>query len=586
MRVGVVKMKGALRLTILFLILCSTLFAEDMVAVNSVDGRDVLSAVYYANVKDLPVRFMAVPGGNAEVLAAKVGTDHSVLLIESETAPVSKFVKTTLENKGNTVEVYTSSDGGDTNLEFAKRSGADSFIIVDSAYSDSALSVLPFAALEDSYVLLADKNNIGDIVPIVSGKKVTIFGYVDSEVKDALSATDPSQIGEGEDKFEDNLEIVEMTLNKHGMKRAIATDGSVLEDAITRGDAPVILVGRMVPDNTYEFIKDKVAAGKLSGLVLVGGDLTYSLYDMRERIHNDLEAQGNTNRLGITIKFAQSLPGSGGSVMGLDTFRLPAYKPNLEISELSYNEKSKRVMLSVKNAGDGAAYFTSEVQVKVDGNDYSLLGNPDTTLIERGASSAQEFDIDLSSVDEGEITADAVIRYGSSPRALEDFISSSGPLASISYVDESDVEIKGASYDSDKNVFTISVRNKKDSPAYALIKLEAKVDGQKTTLSGSSERQIDANAIYVEEIPVELSESDIEDNNKVKVMVQYGGRAGFLSKVEEKMVDLQSGSEAENGDNLALLGLGIAGGLGMLVLGAIVIVIIIALFIFFKGKKK
>jgi hypothetical protein len=580
-------MKSALRIVILILLLCNTLIAEDMVVVNSVDGRDVLSAVYYANVKDLPVRFMAVPGGSADVLAAKVGTNHSVLLIESEQMPVSKFVKNTLENNGNQVEIYPSANGGQTNLELAKKSGADSFILVDSAYSDSALSVLSYAALNDAYVLLIDKNNVNDIIPIVSGHDITIFGYVDSEVKDALSSTNPRQIGNGKDKFQDNIDIVKLTMSEHGKKRAIATDGTVLEDAITRGDSPILLVGRVIPDNTYDFIKNQVASGSLTGLVLVGGDLTYSLYDMRERIHTELEAQGNTNRLGITIKFAQSLPGSGGSVMGLDTFSLPAYKPKLEITELSYNQHSKRVMLSIKNTGDGAAYFTSEVRVKVDGSDHSLLGNPDATLIERGASSAQEFDVDLSTISEGDISADAVIRYGSSPKALEDFISSSGPLASISYVDESDVQIRGASYDGEKKAFKISVKNNKDSPAYVMIKLEAKVDGDSTILSGSQERVLDANAIYVEEIPIELSESDIEDNKKVKVMVQYGGRAGFLTKTKEKTVDLQSGSSPSEGDDsMALLGLGIAGGLGILVLGAIVIVVVIALFLYFKGKKR
>jgi hypothetical protein len=139
--------------------LISFSFAEDMVAINSMDGRDVLSGIFYANAMGIPVRFMPVPGGNSDVFAAKVGGNHDILLIEGS-LPVSNFVENALRNGNNTVTVYASGNGAATNLDLAVKSGAQSFIIVDSAYSDSALSVLAYAARTKAYVLLADKDNI------------------------------------------------------------------------------------------------------------------------------------------------------------------------------------------------------------------------------------------------------------------------------------------------------------------------------------------------------------------------------------------------------------------------------------------
>jgi hypothetical protein len=196
-----------MQIAFILLALLVAAHAEDMVSINSMDGRDVLSGIFYANVKGLPVNFMPSQGGNADIFSAKAGSGHDILLIQSSSNPVSGFVESDLKAKNNSVEVYASGDGGATNLALAKRSGATRFIVVDSAYSDSALSVLPYAKLTKSYVLLANKDNAAQVRDLVAGKPVTIFGLVDKAVSDALSPYNPQIIGKGEDKYEDNVEI-------------------------------------------------------------------------------------------------------------------------------------------------------------------------------------------------------------------------------------------------------------------------------------------------------------------------------------------------------------------------------------------
>ena len=191
--------KAAALVALFFLLSLS--HAENYVAINSVDGRDVLSGIFYANVKGYTVRFMPVPGGSSDIFASKVGSGHSILLLQSSTNPVSGFVESELRTAGNQVEIYSSSDGGDTNLELAKRSGAESFIVVDSAFSEGAISVLPYASQTKSYVLLADRTNVDKVKAIVAGKKLTIYGFVDKQVKDALSQFSPAYIVKGEDKY-------------------------------------------------------------------------------------------------------------------------------------------------------------------------------------------------------------------------------------------------------------------------------------------------------------------------------------------------------------------------------------------------
>src|SRR3989344_2443603 len=133
--------------TFAVLLLVALSYAEDFVAVNSNDGRDVFSGIFYANVLGYTVRFMPT-GGSSETFAAKVGSGKEILIIQSSTSAISGLAESDLRAKGNSVEVLSSQDAGKTNIELAKKSGASQFIIEDSAFSDSAISVMPYAAMK------------------------------------------------------------------------------------------------------------------------------------------------------------------------------------------------------------------------------------------------------------------------------------------------------------------------------------------------------------------------------------------------------------------------------------------------------
>ena len=131
---------------LLLLGLAGQLFGYDAVIINSADGRDVLSGVFYANAVGIPAYFLTSGGGGLDTLIAKVGENRSVFLIQSRDAPLSAFLQAELLQGGNTLYTYTSTDGGLPNLDMARKSGASTFVVVDTAYSDGALSALPFAA--------------------------------------------------------------------------------------------------------------------------------------------------------------------------------------------------------------------------------------------------------------------------------------------------------------------------------------------------------------------------------------------------------------------------------------------------------
>jgi hypothetical protein len=556
------------KIAIFMLLLFLTAFAEDYVVVNSMDGRDVLSGVFYANVKDLPVKFMPVTA-ESSIFAKKIGSNHDILLIQGA-KPASTFIGTELQNRNNSLTLYSSADGGATNLDLANKSGAKKFIIVDSAYSDSALSVLPYAAMTDAYVILANRNNIGKVKDIVKdAENITIYGLVDSDVKKGLAAYNPQIIGKGEDKFEDNVIIVNKTMSEFSLPSLIMIDGASLEEGVAEGKQPILLSGKLTPQPTYNFIKTKVRNDELKSVLLIGNDLVVPAYDLRDNIEKDFEKEGLNKTFGIMVKFAQVVPSAGTGVLVLDTFTMPAYKPDLEIKEIVYNNKTRKLMASVENIGEGAAYYTMEIRVKVDGSDYQIFGTNATTLIERGNQDGSEYSLDLSSVAEGNVTAVALVKYGSSKKSLETFVSKQGPLTTISYSDTSNVTVQSAKYDRDRGSVMVTMKNSDNETAYAFSKIRLLLAGSPTNVSSAAIRTISAGSLIVEEFPLDLSDSDLEENQNITVFVDYGGRKGFLVKHAAYIVSLED-----------------TGGFPLLLLvGIIALVLIAAISYYLMGKK-
>lgn len=556
------------KFAILMLILLLTAHAEDFVVINSDNGKDVLSGISYANVKNLPVKFMPI-NGDVAFFANKIGSNHDILLIQGG-MPVSAFVETALRNKDNILEIYTSTDTTATNLELARRSGAKKFIIVDSAYSDSALSVLSYAAFTDSYVILSNKENANDIVDVVKdAERIIVYGLVDEDVASALANLDLEIIGKGEDKFEDNVLIVDKTMKEYSLKTVMVVDGTFIEEGMANGQYPILLTGKIMPVVTYEFIKSKVRTDELTSMVLIGKDHVNSLYDTRERMETELENEGLNKTLALVVKFAQVMPSAGTGVLELDIFPLPTYKPTLEITEIAYNEQTQKVILGLDNTGDGAAYYNIELRLQLDGNDYQIFSTDETTIIERGEQIGAEYPINFSSIEEGSINAIVIVRYGSSKKSLEEFVSDIGPLVTINYVDNSNVSIKKVRYDKKDGVILVTIRNNNNEPVYVFSKISLLIDGIPTNISSADTRSIDPGSIIVEEFPLELTEEDLVMNDDVTVFIDYGGRPGFLMKHATYMASLE-----HEDDYTVLFGIGI-----------LIIILITAYYIMRKLEK-
>ncbi len=559
------------------IILSVLLFSENYVVVNSKDGRDVLSAVFYANVKDLPVKFLPITG-SPDILAAKVGDNKDVLLVESSDLPVSGSLESKLRSgEGNTVTVMKSTDAALFNLELARKSGATKFILVDSAFSDNALSALPYAARINAYVLFTNKANAEEVKNVVqNADELIVLGYVDEEVKQAVAQFNPEYLGTGEDRFEDNIAIVDRFLSEFDVKQVWVVSGSFIEEGMVEGSFPILYSGQLTPKVTYDYLKQSTIDDKIRVYVLVGNELVTPFHDTRERIETELLSEGVDKTYGIIVKFAQAVSDYHATPSGLDMFPLPVYVPSLNISSISYNSATQKLELILDNLGDGPAFFSSEIMAKINGQDYSFLKDEEVLSVARGASYGVSYDFTFPSVDEGTVTVEATTFYGPSRQSLEQFAQYEGALGEIVFTDSSDLEAMSARYDKAGKLLQVTLKNPGTEPVYVSTETELYLQGSSTKIKSDKVVQIAPGSIYVSEIPVELSDEDLaatmQNLEGVQVYATFGSREAFLVKSKVFQLPVQAGQP--QGDLLVPI----------LIILAVMVAIAVAAFFFLRRK--
>ena len=214
---------------VLFLSSCITAQAEgsQTILVNSEDWQDVYSAVVYANLLDKPFNFITTLE-HSRRLSSTISSEN-IYLIESDKKPIVKGYKSTLEARGFHVDERIIQSNINFNLELAKELDTNKFIIIDKSYGYNAISVVPYSKVSGSYVLFADTGNIADILDFLEGKdpRLLVYGHVEQEVLDALSAFEPETIDTG-DKFDDNIEVVRKYRQINPINQVTITDGDFM----------------------------------------------------------------------------------------------------------------------------------------------------------------------------------------------------------------------------------------------------------------------------------------------------------------------------------------------------------------------
>ena len=508
------------------------------VVINSLDWRDVVSGVCYAYAKNDSVVFF-VGGSDPTLMIKKMGGVGSVFLIESKNNPAYAGLDVILINNGNSVEVYKSEEPYKTNVEIAKKSGAENFILINSSYGYPAVSVLSYAKLKNSCVLFADSKNFESIGEVLKdAKNILLYGAVDPEVRGWLDGMgkEYERIDTG-NKYGDNIEVVDryFSLNP-SKKQVLLTDGNFLEGSIVSGDDPVILISPLTPDITYNYMKEGVRMGRISSGLVVGEEYAISGYSLKKRINSEL---GGDN-FSVLVKMNQKIPGVEG-VIPLDIFPIPGPVVSILIKEADYNEKVKAVEVVYANSGNTHGYFKTSSLVYVGGEYFATIGDSEPVAIGPGEEKGVRYGLEIPAEIGSDVVLNSTIIYGGWQGIFDHGVNTALNVSRAGYEDTSLLLIDDASYNPDKNELTARIKNAGSGNGYFLFSVEYLEDGEKKIF----------NEEKVYELPpgetgfVRVRNFFIKDliSAGMKAKINYGARVAFLDKTNEKEVRVGGAEE-------------------------------------------
>jgi hypothetical protein len=525
-------MRKGVVLALFLLLVLSTVSAVDHVIVNSEDWRDVYSSVMYAKLDGTPHNFL-VSDRHSRILAQTLnrGKDE-VQVIESLDTPFVVGYGSVLSSIGFSVEDITSDN---INLELARRSNVRNFVVIDDSYGYNAIATAPYAVLTGAYVLFADRRNIAEVEEFLSGRNIEellIYGHVDREVKAALGQFNPVIINK-EDRFDNNIEIVkryqEAYKEERGgiNKQVVLSNGEFIEDELMSGVEPVLFLGRQnVPDQIREYITD-------SGIeiaVLIGNQYVGAATNIRRQIG-----------ISVFVKFARGarIPsGTISPVEGLDIFYVPTYPIVITIIQIRYNAATNRLEVTLENPGELGAYFKGSYSLLSEFGAQGTVGDLEPVFIDSESIKTLTYEIELTG---DNLSADAFVIYGESPRSLENEIRERYAIETVRILDNAEIDILGVTYDLKRGIFYIKVKNIGDVDAYVDLELiDLIIDGESYSF-GSDEVTLvpvgESSDIRIRPNPV-LTEIDLADNEEITVQANYGEREDTLAKSMRKTLPL------------------------------------------------
>ena len=444
------KKRGLYVLLLLYIVLITSFVSAQQtfthLVSNSEDWKDVYSTILYARHKGVGVDFL-VSTRHGPILMSGIKKDNYVRVISSSTVPFVLNYDGDLRSNG-----YTNADEqvfDNANLELIKDlPNIENFIIIGNTYGYNAIAVAPYAVIDKSWVFFADRVNIAEIESILSNrnvKELIIYGFVDREVRNALSSFNPEIIDTG-DRFKDNTLIVDKYFKINPAKQVLLSNGEFIESELISGSSPTLFTGKEnVPDQIRDYIKNSdIEVG-----VLVGADLVGTATNIRR-----------TTGISVIVKFARGArarTGAISAVEGLDLFYLPIPIMELDLYSAKYNSASSQLELTYKSTSNIPVFFKGTITPKTDSGEGSRLGDVDPIFIAPNDYKTVTYsDLDLQG---DKISLQVFTLYGDTPSSLEKVLEKTIEVQKVNVIDNCNMEIEKVKYSKPKSSFYITLKN-------------------------------------------------------------------------------------------------------------------------------
>jgi hypothetical protein len=506
---------------IIWIILMSNVSAEtNYVISNSENWQDAYSTLLYANLQKLGVDFL-VSTKHGELLWTGIAKQNEIEVVTSNEKPFVFNYDQRLEDLGFEQAIETTVDNA--NLELIEKLGnINNFIIIGDYYGYNAMAVAPYAIQTNSWVFIANRENIVEIDNILARRnvgKVLLYGYADREVSERMQKYSPEIINEG-DRFEDNIEIVKKYLKINPTTQVLLTNGEFMEKELMLGTFPILFTGK---ENVPEKIGDYLKSSDFEVGVLIGNDLINAATNIRR-----------DTGISVMVKFARSArqqEGGVAAVENLDLFPLPSPSILLEIHSIKYNRALSQLEVTYRSKSNVPAYLKGTVTLYADG-EKPKMGDLEAVFIAPNDFKTVRYTGVIVNSQEG-LSADVYTLFGETESSFDRVLQGKFDVSYVNVIDDSAIDIceKCVQYNVPKESFIIKVENIGETGAWVDLELENLIiNGVKRNVGSEQAVFIEAGEKKNIIIKQRMDETDISENDYLFIRAYYGQKEDSLVK--------------------------------------------------------
>lgn len=514
------------------------------VITNSENWVDVYSGIHYANLNEVDSDFLT-SASHGRLIMESISNSKDVLVLTSSDSAYAFNYPDLLKTEG-----FTSAEeivSRNLNVELARDLEVENFIVVGDSYGYNAIAVVPYAVQKKSWVFFANTVNIDDIDSVLSSKNINeliIYGYVDREVRDELEKYNPRVIN-NQDRFLDNIEIVEDYLELNPKKQTLLTNGDFIEKELMSGTQPILFTGK---DNVPDQIRDYLKTSEIEIGVLIGNELMGAATNIRR-----------SAGISVMVKFARGArvkTAGVSAVEGLDLFPIPSPTLVLEIYSVEYNRFNNQLEITYKSSSNIPMYLMGSITLNENDGSRTTTGDNEQIFLAPNGYVTASYLIEVN--DFQNLKADITTMFGESANSLDRVLSGTWDVEVVDVIDNCEIDIRKIVYNKQKNQFEIDVKNIDSVDCWVDITLEnIKIGYEESVLTTDRAYKINPGKSRTVIISEELYDEDLEKNSFINLVARYGQKETSLVKIFEGTFELSIKNLASVTYVIMLLVLGI-----------------------------
>lgn len=522
--------------------------ASANVLIDSEDWRDVYTGMYqsYENW-DRGEPYFVKSSSASNILSGDILPAGNVTVIESSDESFSGGMASRLGSQPEDYNIIETITVESAQTELIPENQED-FIVVPSDYPAAAVTAAPLARVMDSWVLMVEDENLDEVSGIVQNAEgqVLMVGSFSNDIETEIEQYSDEQII-SQNPQNLSVQVVERFRQEEEFEEVMLTPGEQLSTELFLSERPVLITKKSPPlsDIIVEYVGETES---ITTLFLDNPEYSVVGSSLNDEVESDYDRE-----ISVFVHFGQAR-GDQSSISAPSFYPLPSSNANLLVDSVKYNPSRSQVLVKYRNPTDVKLYQNTEsLNVLSDGESVDTGFDEESVLIDAESTRTVSYDIELdSSYLDTNLTASMTTSYGTNPQSLQNTLTNEGEfrppyetdLIVENITDESNITLQSVKYMTNVERFKAVLENTGSVPAYATVDIRnVMVRGEEDSFTATS-GEIEPGArqeVYITPNPA-LDRIDIQENDELSVVVNYGEEEGTQLNRIAQTVEFQTGS--------------------------------------------